>query len=59
MVRVRLDSGTGLNLTAAIPDDDKRAAKIKANYERFLHERAGLMLEAIKKLCSGRRWPEG
>ena len=42
---------------ADLSNDDERAARIRADYERYLDARAALVHEAIRELCAGRRWP--
>lgn len=41
----------------AIGDPEKRAARIRQDYERFLDRRAAMVLNAIHRLCSGQSMP--
>jgi hypothetical protein len=41
----------------AIKTPEERNAKIRGDYERFIHQRAVLMSEAVSTLCSGKSWP--
>ncbi len=40
----------------AIPDPAVKAERIKADYERFLDQRARMILDAARVLCAGQPW---
>ena len=40
-----------------IQEPATRQRQVRADYERFLDSRAGMMLDAMGRLCSGERWP--
>ena len=39
-----------------ITDEEERSARIKSDYDRFLHSRAESVHRVIMKLCSGEEW---
>ena len=41
---------------SAIPDEQKRSARVKSDYEQFIHARAKAIHEVVKKLCDGEEW---
>lgn len=41
---------------SAICDEQKRSARVRSDYEQFIHTRATAIHDVVKKLCNGEEW---